>query len=395
LTSDDLAGSDKMPVAPGSEARSGQLIEVQETELIPGDLIVACKILKMNGEVKGDLLAGGLYLAVENSVGKNLTIGGYKLEMQGTVGEDARMAGANVQIDGTVNGDLVVFGGNVSISGNVMGDVIAGGGKVSISGNIQGSLDAGCGEMIINGTIGQNAVLTVSKLTLSPTAVINGNLTYTSKRDAEIAEGAQIAGEVIMEPGGRTMLLWKPVSIVAAHLPEQPEKWGEWKAQFPAWLRTLLGVSSFVSLLIAGIFTLSLYRRHATMVADKIVSFPLKCLLRGLIFLVCVPIVALILCVTIIGLPIGLIALVVYLALFYISRIYVALAIGREILDRITRQEIRIIWPMILGLLIITILSAIPYYIGLVIKLICVLFGLGGLLMTGRRVRVAPREETT
>jgi len=82
------------------------------------------------------------------------------------------------------------------------------------------------------------------------------------------------------------------------------------------------------------------------------------------------------------------------LVFFYISRVYVALAIGREILDRITKQDIRTIWPMLLGLFIITALSSIPYHVGWVIRIVCTLFGLGGMLMTTRRkFRMATREE--
>ena len=64
----------------------------------------------------------------------------------------------------------------------------------------------------------------------------------------------------------------------------------------------------------------------------------------------------------------------------------------REILDRVTKQDVRIIWQMILGLFIITGLSIIPYYIGLIVRLICILLGLGGMLMT-RKVRMARAQE--
>jgi cytoskeletal protein CcmA (bactofilin family) len=388
----------------GSETRAEALVEVREAELVPGDLTVACKTLIMNGEVKDDLLAGGIHLTIGKEaagrdarapgiVGGDLTVGGYNLKMQGSVGDDARLAGANIEIGGTIDGDLVALGGNVNISGDVAGDVVTGGGNVRISGHIHGGLEARCGNMVIDGTIGQNVVLTASKLTLSPTAVLKGNLAYTSNRSADIEEGAQIAGETTREPGSSKTVLWKLASIVADHLPEQPERWKEWKDQFPAWFRTLLKLSSFFSLLIAGIIILSMYERHATMVADRIISFPLKSLGLGLIFLIGVPIGALILCVTIIGLPIGLVAFATYLAFSYISRVYVALTIGREILDRITKQDVRIIWPMILGIFIITALSSIPYYVGGVIRLVCILFGLGGMLMVGRKVRVVPREE--
>jgi hypothetical protein len=191
------------------------------------------------------------------------------------------------------------------------------------------------------------------------------------------------------------MVLWRLASVAAGRLPERPERWRDWRNRFPGWFRALLRASSFVSLFLGGIIMLSFYRRHTIMVADRVVSFPLKSLELGLLFFICVPIGALILCITVIGLPIGLVTLAAYFVFLYVSSIYVALTIGREILERITKQDVRIVWHMVLGLFIITALSLIPYYVGWLVRLICILFGLGGMLMTGKRVRVAPRDEIT
>ena len=375
----------------GDERRTGATVEVRENELVLGDLIVACKTLRMNGEITEDLLAAGVHLAIGNVIGKDLTVVGCDLRMAGYVGEDARLAAVYVEINGPIDGDLVAFGGNVNIVGDVAGDVIAGGGNVKISGNIQGALDARCGNMVIDGTIGRDTAVVASKLTLTPRAVLGGDLTYTSNRSADIEEGAQVIGEVSNESGGGKMLLWKLAGILGTRLQEHPSRLRE---LFPTWLRTLFKVSSFVSLLLAGIIIISLYRRHATMVADRILSFPLKSFFLGLSFLICVPIGALILCVTIVGLPIGLVSLATYLVFSYISRVYVALAIGREILDRITKQDIRIVWSLLLGLSILTAISSIPHHVGWVISLMCTAFGLGGMLITGRKVRVETKEET-
>lgn len=376
----------------GSETRSGNVVEISETEVIPGDLSVACKTLRMNGEVRGDLLAGGMYLTVEKAVGEDVTLGGYNLKIPGPVGDDARLVGVHIEVRGNVAGDLVALGGNVKILGDVAGDVITGGGNVWINGNIQGSLEAQCGNIAIAGTIGRNTTITASRLTLSSTAILKGNLNYTSEHNADIEEGAQIAGALNKEPGNKIILLWRLTSMLVNHLPEQPQSWKEWKSGFPSWFRILLRLSSFISLLIAGIVILIVYGRHATMVVDRIVSSPLKTLLWGLVFLICVPIAALLLCISIVGLPVGLITLATYLVFSYISRVYVALAIGREILDRVTKQDVRIIWPLIVGLLIITILSSIPFYVGWVVRIVCVLFGLGGMLMMEKRIRIAPRN---
>ncbi|MBD3183065.1 hypothetical protein GF312_12290 [Candidatus Poribacteria bacterium] len=378
---------------PGSETRSGDLVEVKESEVIPGDLLTACKTLNMKGKVRGDLLAGGVYLNVGNSIGRDLTVGGYNIHSWSSVKENARLGGANIKIQGVINGDLLALGGNVEILGEVKGDVITGGGKIRISGNIHGSLEARCGEMLIDGSIGQNVDLTVARLRISPNAVVKGNLEYVSNRSAEIEKGAFIAGIVERRSGKRSvMTFWDIMASLANRLPENPEKFREWRSKTPGWFRILLQVSPLVSLLIAGLVILILYERHVTMVANRIIAFPLKSFGMGLLFLACVPIGSIILCLTIIGIPIGIIALAAYIVFLFVSRIYVGLAIGREILERITKHELRIIWQMILGILLIAILTAIPY-IGWLIGIVFISFGLGGMITTGRRTRLLSKEE--
>ena len=127
-------GNPREVAVPGSIMRSGDLVEVSATEVIPGDLTVGCRTLRMSGEVRGSLLAGGVHLTIGNLVGKDITAGGYNVDLQATVSRDVLLAGANIEVDGTINGDLVAFGGNVSVLGNVLGNATIGGGNVKISG---------------------------------------------------------------------------------------------------------------------------------------------------------------------------------------------------------------------------------------------------------------------
>ena len=381
----DISVSNKTLPEPRSEARSGKRVVVKETEVIPGDLIVGCKELQMNGIVRSSLLAGGLALNIDNSVGKDINAAGYNVILRGSVREDARLGGINVVVDGHIDGDLMVLGANIAILGDISGDVTVRGGNVRVSGNIAGELNGCAGTMIIDGTIGRNVTLTVSNLALYPKAVLKGSLTYTSNRSADIEQGATITGSVERKAGGSQMALWWLATVVANRFPQDPGKLQEWEAQLPGWFRVLFSASAFFSLLVAGLIIISVYERHATLVADRILSSPLGSLGMGLLFLVTAPVAIIVLAFTIIGIPISFVVLAACIVVIYISRVYVALLIGRTIFDHITKQDVRSVWPMILGLIIVTALSSIPYHIGLVVKVVSIAIGLGGLLVTKKR----------
>jgi cytoskeletal protein CcmA (bactofilin family) len=188
------------PVAAG-EFRSGQTLTIDEGETIDDDLYAAGGAVSIDGTVNGDASVSGGSVSVTGTVTGSLNVGGGIVEVSGDVDGAVRVSGGTVRIAGSVGRDLVVFGGTVTIesAGQVAGDVAGGVGTLTVDGSVDGSVIIGVGD-----------------LTIGSGAVVGGDVTYTSSREATIADDAQIGGEVEQRPttpfvGGESVIPDNPV----------------------------------------------------------------------------------------------------------------------------------------------------------------------------------------
>jgi hypothetical protein len=124
------------------------------------------------------------------------------------------------------------------------------------------------------------------------------------------------------------------------------------------------------------------FKRNTTIkVSDTITTQILKSLGSGVLLLIIIPLVALVLMVTVIGIPLGLIVLFAYIVILYISEIFVGLAIGRRIVTYAKKEISSPYWHLVVGLIVIAFATRLPL-IGFLISLIVILAGLGALVMT-------------
>lgn len=188
------------PVAAG-EFRSEQSVTVAEGESIDDDLYVAAGIVNIDGTVNGDATIAGGTVTVSGTVTGSLNVGGGTVDVTGDVTGAVRVSAGTVRIAGSVGRDVVAFGGNVTIdsSAAVAGDVAGGVGMLVIDGAIGGDVMAGAGTMRITGTVDGALDVSVGELTIDSGAVVGGDVAYVSSREANIADDAQIGGDVTRE----------------------------------------------------------------------------------------------------------------------------------------------------------------------------------------------------
>jgi hypothetical protein len=211
--------------------------------------------------------------------------------------------------------------------------------------------------------VGGNVELEVDKLTITSTANIEGDLVYTSENEASIQSGARLGGST------------------THNVPEKPAA----PSPFAGIQGKLLG---FLMILVIGIIVILLATGRISAMADSIRTKPWPSLGWGALALFVIPIASLIVIITIIGLPVGLIALVLYGIAVYLSQIPVGFLIGRLIIRRNGEIESRglMIGALALGLAILLVLGLIPYVGGLVMVL-TIMFGLGSQIVSVARSR--------
>ena len=142
----------------------------------------------------------------------------------------------------------------------------------------------------------------------------------------------------------------------------------------------------FLMALMAGLIIILVMPRWVASTAEAIRSRPGPSAGWGALVLFATPIAAIIVCITIIGLPVGLIALALWGIAIYLAQIPVGLFIGRWIIGRFRDVEGKavMVGALALGLVIIKLLSLIPYlrfFIGLAV----IIFGLGAVIASGRQ----------
>jgi len=358
------------------DARSGATVTVASGEVVDDDLYVAANSIIIDGTINGDLWAAGNAIIINGIVNGSVMAAGRIVNINGDIGHAVRAAGETINISSDVDGDVIVGGSQVNIpsKAKVGGDLLLGAGNARIDGFVEGDIKGNGGEVTISNEVEGNVHVKVDSLTISPTANIKGKLTYTSEQEANIHPGAQISG------------------TPTHNLPKVEE---ERAKSFPSVLFSGIGgkVTGFLMALIAGLIVILLAPKRLTSIAEAIRSRPGPSAGWGALILFLTPIAAIIVCITIIGIPLGLIALALWGIAIYLAQIPVGLFIGRWIIGHFRSVEGKAIMvgALALGLVILRLLRLIPH-LGFFIGLAVILFGLGAVVVSERRRRAEARE---
>jgi hypothetical protein len=135
-----------------------------------------------------------------------------------------------------------------------------------------------------------------------------------------------------------------------------------------------------VGFLVAGAVAVALAPRLAVDAAERVRERPGHAALVGILWLVLVPIAAVIVAVTLVGLPLALLACGVYLLAAYLGRVVLALWLGQLLFDaRADGGRGGIVVGFLAGAIILAILGLVPVLGGLV-WLVATIVGTGALL---------------
>jgi len=250
--------------------------------------------------------------------------------------------------------DRIVIQGPVLVDRDEKaGDVIVVNGDVVIRGDVSGDLVVLDGDATVRGTVGGDIVTFAGQAILGRRAVVDGDLVYFDKKP-EVAEGAEVAGKTKKfnpdaTPGlGFTLIAWLAISV---------------------------------SVLIAGLLLLLIAPKAADGVASAGKSKPLLSGLFGLLLFFALPIAAVVLFFTILGIPLGVGLLLAVLPVYALAYTLCAFAVGRVVVKKGAR-----VLAFLAGLAILRVLAIIPIAGG-IIGFLATLFGLGAIAVAIGRAR--------
>lgn len=336
-------------------------IYVPKDEIISGNLYAAGETVTVDGSVSGDLIVAARSVHVTGRVEGDIIAAGQEIVIDGAVGGNIRAAANSLTINGSVARNVNAFGSLVVLgpSSRIGWDVFLAGAAAEVRGNIEGGLSGGSGTLLIAGRIGKDVNLNLpqkngaTELTVAPATIVGGNLNYTSEQPAVISEQASIAGEIHH-------------SAPAAQPRPSLLSW--------LWNRLFMIFGAFLT----GLTLIYLTRGHAVKIANSIMEKPAHTILSGLILLFILPPIAVALMITLIGFPLALIILALWLTTIYVGKILVAIALGQKVLSLIQKTSDKNIQAMIIGVIIIWLIAGIPY-VGWLFCLAASILGIGGL----------------
>ncbi|WP_276299762.1 bactofilin family protein [Halorussus lipolyticus] len=302
---------------------------------------------------------GTVVVEEDETIDDDLTAFAGTVIVRGTVDGDLTAFAGDVFVEGRVTGDMTALGGNVRIAGEVTGDVDAVGGNVVVSEDalVGGQLEGAAGNVVVEGEVQQGVRVGAGTITLGPNAVVGGDFVYDG--DLNRAEGAQVAGEIRQE------------SDIGLDL-------GFTGPLVPNWVGWVYG---FLVNLVLGAVVLLVFPRFSGGIADRATADPLKSGGVGLLLFVGIPVLMVILFVSLVGIPLGLILALVYALVLWLGYVYGAFAVGTWLLGMADTGGRWL--ALFIGLLLAAIVGFVPILGGLV-QFLVLLLGLGALGLGGR-----------
>ncbi|HET9651213.1 MAG TPA: polymer-forming cytoskeletal protein [Usitatibacter sp.] len=300
--------------------------------------------------------AGGAFADDDIAITASFRLGG-NVRITEAVDGPLHAAGGDVTLEAPVNGSVHIAGGKVALGSAavVSGDASLAGGSVTVGGSIKGELAAAGGKVRIDGPVTGDVSVAAGTLELGPDARIQGKLTF---RGGELRRdpAAQVAGGI-----DQSHRSWR----VHDHT------WAGRLAHGWMWIPVAM---LFAALLAAA------FPGASDRMAQELRERPWITPLVGLVALTTIPVAAVLLMVTIIGIPLGLLALMVYGLLLFVAYVWVAVVVGGMLLDRVKPETAaRAAWrtgAAVLAMLVLAVLVRVPF-VGGTIKLAALVVGLG------------------
>lgn len=316
-------------------------------------------------EVTGAAFYSGNEVLVDANIDGTAFVAGNNVTVNGDVNGDLFVAGNNVTVGGTVNGNIYGAGSNVTIKGAVERDAFLAGNIVTLpqGANIGRDLLVGAATADLQSEIGRNASISVDNLIAGENLKIGGNLDVTSSQDKDPAVESKVAGTTN----------WNKVA------PTEKAKEVATSAIILALIKKII-FSTLGALVLWAVvrFLKPLYWKKNRITGENNIG---KSLGIGLVSLIVLPIVFVILLITVIGIPTSIIGGLLLAITIYISKIVVAEVIGNKIIKPKYGKELHYgVWAVLAGLLIINIITSIPF-IGILISILVTIFGVGAILL--------------
>jgi len=339
--------------ASAQDMRKGDSVEIRSDETVKGDVFIFAHRARVDGKVDGDV-----YLFSQDA-----SVGGH-------VSGDVIAFAQILRVGGTVDGNVRSFTNTISLTGNVSRNVLTFDDIINLdsSSKIGGSLTAFAHSLNMDGGIGRNVLLFAQQATVSGS--VDGAINARGD-NLRINGSAKVGGPVRFE--GK----YPPDVASDAKLASPPVfKKMEHKSEYRDGSYFVWQVIWIAAYVLFGLVLFQLMPAFSKEAVDSVEHYGASFGLGVLVFFG-VPIAAIIACITVVGLFIGLATLFAWYGALYYAETIVGALIGQWLLGR-TRETWPLIGRMVVGVVIVRLATMVPHAGGWV-KLGVILWGAGAI----------------
>ena len=361
-------------VAVGQQVRDGKNV-VLEGDLT-GVQFTGGETVLVKANIADDLFAGGRYVTLEDATAGNTYIAAYEAHQRSGSVADLVALAQSVIISGSIEDDLLSAARTIRIApaATIGGDARLAAETMDVEGKIAGNLRAAARRITISGEITGTVDLLAQRIVVGPSAVINGDVTYRSGAEPEIAAGATINGSVTKVESN----LPEMRSIIGAII-------GIVVGLMIGWAVAFLVLTALLAWAFVGYFSIA---------ANRLVDRPWASLGIGVAILIVGAVLSLVFFISVVGIPLGVALFAAIGAIKLFGFVTVSACVGLY-LRRLVRRNApppatggRTGWTVI-GAVILGLVMLIPF-VGVVITGLAVVAGAGAASVEAwRRMRLS------
>ncbi|MDB5084589.1 MAG: hypothetical protein JWN30_1475 [Bacilli bacterium] len=346
-------------------------IVIEKSANLQGPRFFVGNSVQIDGQIDGELFVIANKVTINGTITGNAFIAATQVVVNGKIGDLAGIVASSAQIGGGIGGSAGGFIQtlNVTQTGSIGRDLMLYGQNVTIAGQVHRAVLGKGQSLAVSGAVGEIHNASFAQISFAPSSHVAGDVDYTSSSAAQVLSGALIGGKLTQ------------------HLPAiaQSTDGG-----------SNLAASTFLfigSVLVEYLIWLLLYRKmpvFLSAVSYRIIRSFGASLGIGVAALLLTPIVILIALITVVGIPLGLLLLILYIAAILLSPVLIHSTLGLLLryFPQLSRaNNYQLVAIAIVGILLI---ENIPV-IGFVLQVLTLLAGVGSMtivLFKGRSTKI-------
>ncbi|MFZ3244119.1 MAG: zf-HC2 domain-containing protein [Candidatus Acidiferrales bacterium] len=344
-------------------ARAGEVVHgshlsytLPSGQTVNTDLFVFANFTRIEGTVNGDLFVWSNEVEVDGHVTGDVIAMAREVRINGQVDGNVREYAQTESINGSVGKNVLAAGQDFEMGskGKIGGSLTLAGDEAMISGSIGRDITAALGDATIDGAVGEGVKIRGDDLHIGPDANIQGAVAYTGRHEAEVDPAAKMAS---------------PVAFT--HRKEGPD-YSNWRYY---WHRAEFWGAAFLFGLVL-LFLMPGFFADGLRASKKF----LPSLGFGVLLFVATPIVAGLVCITVVGIGIAIPTVLLWLVAVYAAQVFVASWLGEILLGPAVGTG-ALLGRLALGLAIVHGLEMVPYHVGFFVHVVVLWWGLGAIAM--------------